>query len=226
MTTPAPPPQPPPSGLDDPAVAVAVASALAGIGGPAITIDATVRALKAQFLLTAAVTAALTSVLGLVTRHPHPLTGVIGPASAQTARQNLARRAQYVIAATRRVLTAASAARARGQSPADGIRAQLARERKFFEQHQAAMWNRATAAGKTDMAAAEHGTLLGWYATDDPKTSPECRAADGKNFYATSMPAIGFPGGVHDHCRCLPGPAHKNAVLLPGSRAPRYARAA
>jgi hypothetical protein len=231
MTTPAPPPPqqpvpPPPSGLDDPALAIAVASVLAGVGGPAVTVAATIAALAARFALTTAAVSALGAVLNVVLTHPPPTTGVIGAASAQTSRVNLARRAQYAIAAAKRVMGAARDARAKGEPVGAAIRAQLAKERRFYEQHQAAMWNRAAAAGKTDMAAAEHGNLLGWNTVIDERTSAECRAADGWNYYASSMPDIGWPGATHEHCRCFPSAPHRGGRLLPGSRPPRYARAA
>jgi hypothetical protein len=229
--TPAPPPQQPvppqpPSGLDDPALAVAVASVLAGVGGPAVTVAATIAALKVRFMLTTAAVSALGAVLNVVLTHPPPVTGVIGAASEQTARMNMARRAQYVIAAAKRVMGAARDARAKGEPVGPAIRAQLAKERRFYEQHQAAMWNRAAAAGKTDMAAAEHGNLLGWNTILDSRASAECRSADGWNYYASSMPDIGYPGSVHPHCRCFPSSPHPRGRLLPGSRPPRYARAA
>jgi hypothetical protein len=126
----------------------------------------------------------------------------------------MARRAQYVIAAAKRVLGAARDARAKGEPVGVAIRAQLAKERRYYEQHQAAMWNRAAAAGKTDMAAAEHGPLLGWNTIIDGRESAECRNADRKNYRASKMPRIGFPGAVHPHCRCFPGSAWPGAPML------------
>ena len=64
------------------------------------------------------------------------------------------------------------------------------------------MWQRATSAGKVDMAALEHGRLLGWYAIrGNGKTSAACKAANRHNFYANRMPDIGWPGsGPHPNC--------------------------
>jgi hypothetical protein len=233
MTTPAQPPpgqpppqQPPPSGLDDPALAIAVASLLAGTAGPAVSIAGTVAALKVRFALSKAAVTALSAVLVQVTAHPPPVTGVIGAASAQTSRMNAARRAQYVIAAAKRVMGAARDARSKGTPVTGAVRAQLAQERRYYQMHQQAMWDRATAAGKIDMEAATHGLLLGWYAVRDKRTTAECLRADGCNFYADNPPDIGLPGiGPHVGCRCFPGPAHPGGRLLPGS-GPRYARAA
>lgn len=233
MTAPAPPRQPspqgqqppPPQDLDDPALAVAVAAILAGVLGPALTAAAAVAGLRARFALTSAASSALGAVLSMVTEHPHPVTGVIGPASAQVSRMNAARRAQYVIAAAKRVTGAMREALSKGEPVKAAAREQMATERRYYEQHQAAMWNRAAAAGKTDMEAAVHGDFLGWNSVMDARTSAECRAADGKNYYASAMPDIGFPGSVHPSCRCFPSAPHPGGKLLPGS-GPRYARAA
>jgi hypothetical protein len=204
---------------------VAVATALAVLLSAAASTELVIAGLKTRFILGQQVLAALALTLPLVTQNPPPVTGVIGAASAQTSRQNLARRVQYVIAATRRVMTATREARAQNQPVAGAVQAQLAREQRYYSQHLAAMWQRSAAAGQVDMQAAEHGPLLGWYSRRDKVTSAECKAADGWNFLATAAPDIGFPGAVHLSCRCLPGPAHPGARLLP-SRATRYARAA
>lgn len=235
MTTPPPPQQPYPPGqqppvpqqpdLDDPALAIAVAAILAGVGGPALTAAAAVASLKVRFVLTAAALSALGAVLNVVMQHPPPVTGVIGAASEQTSRMNAARRAQYVIAAAKRVMGAARDARAKGEPVIGAVRGQLATEQRYYSQHQAAMWSRARAAGQTDMAAAEHGDFLGWNTILDSRASAECRAADGWNYYASSMPDIGYPGAVHPRCRCFPSSPHPGGRVLPGS-GPRFARAA
>ncbi|HEY2090036.1 MAG TPA: hypothetical protein VGH54_28945 [Mycobacterium sp.] len=234
MTTPAPPQgqQPPPpqqdDGLDDAALAVAIAALLATAAVTAAyasSVALMLGALKARFALSHAAWQALGSVLTQVTASPPPVTGVIGAASEQTARQNAARRAQYVVAASKRVLGAAREARAKGEPVTGAIRDQLAVERRYYSLHLAAMWGRASAAGKTDMAALEHGNLLGWYAVLDGHTSAECRNADGMNYYASAIPDIGLPSAVHLHCRCEPGPAHPGGKLLP-SRGLKFARAA
>jgi hypothetical protein len=235
LTTPAPPQQPPPvqpppqqpPGLDNPALAIAVASVLAGVGGPAVTVAATIAALKVRFALSHAAGAALGAVLAQVMAHPPPVTGVIGAASAQTSRMNAARRAQYVLAAAKRVTVAARDARSKGEPVTAAVRGQLAQEQRFYAQHQQAMWNRATAAGMIDMEAATHGRLLGWYAhANDGRVTPGCLAADGHNFYVDDPPDIGLPGiGPHVGCRCRAGPPWPGAPLLP-SRGARYARAA
>jgi len=162
---------------------------------------------------------------GIAMQDPPPVTGVIGVASRRTSRQNLIRRAQFVLSAGKRLAEDVRQARARGEPVGKALAKGLARERRYYAMHKAAMWNRATAAGRTDMEAAVHGDLLGWNAVLDSRTSRECRMADGKNFYASAMPDIGYPGSVHPHCRCFPGPAHPGGKVLP-SRGRMFARAA
>lgn len=225
MTTPQQPPPPPQPDLDDPALAIAVAAVLAGALGPAVTVAAVAASLKARFALTNGAVTALGAVLTMVTEHPVPVPGASGAASAQVSRMNAARRAQFVIAASKRVLGAARDARAKGEPVPAAIAGQLARERQFYAQHRAAMRNRADAAGETDKAAAKHGNLLGWLAKNDDRTSPECAAASGKNYYASHMPEIGFPGAVHPNCKCMPVAPWPGGKLLP-SRGLKFARAA
>lgn len=236
MTTPAPPPQqpgqPPPQqeddGLDDTALAIAIAALLAQLTVTAAygaSLAVLLAALRARFRLSAAAFQALGAVLTMVTEQPPAVTGVVGPASAQTSRVNAARRAQYVVAASKRVLAAAREARAKGGSMREAALAQIGRERRFYALHQQAIWNRAVAAGRTDMAAMEHGPLLGWLSVLDDRTSAECRSAHGKNYYASAMPDIGFPGSVHNSCRCLPSAPWPGGKMLP-ARGLRFARAA
>lgn len=234
MTTPAAPPQPQQPGqqqddaLDDTALAVAIAALLAGLtvaGAYVTSVAGMLAMLKARFALSAAALQALGAVLSLVTEHPAPSAGVSGPASAQTSRVNAARRAQYVIAASKRVLGAAREARAKGESVPGAFTDALATERRYYLMHLAAMKNRANAAAETDKAAAKYGNLLGWLAKNDDRTSAECRVASGKNYYASHMPDIGFPGAVHPNCRCKPVSAWPGGKLLPSSGL-RFASAA
>jgi hypothetical protein len=237
VTTPAPPQQPaqaqqPPlpqqdDALDDTALALAIAALLAGATAAvaAAGVAAMIAALKLRFKLTSAAWQALGAVLGLVTEKPHPVAGAGGQASAQVSRMNAARRAQYVVAAAKRVLGAARDARAKGEPVGAAVRDALATERRYYQMHLAAMANRADAAAETDTAAAKYGKLLGWKSVLDSRTSAECRAAHGKNYLASRMPDIGFPGAVHPSCRCEPVASWPGGKLLPGS-GPRFARAA
>jgi len=223
VTTPAPPQQVPPGQQPyppqplAPAVEAALVTAIAGLLLVAVSAAAVIEALKLRFTLSQDLWSALEGSAGVAMASPPPLTGVVGPASAQTSRQNLARRAQFVLSAGRRLAGDVRQARAQGKPVGAAMLDGLARERRYYSQHTAAMWQRATSAGKVDMAALEHGRLLGWYAIrGDGKTSAECKAADRHNFYADRMPDIGWPGsGPHPNCRCWAGPAWPGAPLLP-----------
>jgi hypothetical protein len=275
VTTPVPPPQqqyppgqapPPPDALQDAALAVAISELLLTAASAASMIGA----LKLRFQLSAQMWQCLEGAATIAMASPPPITGVVGPASEQTSRQNLARRAQFVISAAGRLMSDLAAWRAKHTGPppeppgptaaaqtADlnllrrgqfvrtsgrrlqrdaaaakaagrmqALQAGLARERRYYSMHLAAMWNRAVAAGKTDMAALEHGDLLGWLSKDDDRVSPECAFASGKNFYASRMPDIGFPGAVHPNCRCeAVAPWPRGGMLWPGGR-PLPARSA
>ena len=232
MTTPPPPqqappqqaPVPPPSGLDDPALAVTVAAVLAG---GVVTLAPVIAALKAKHALTVAELAALSQVLGDVTAHPPPLTGVIGAASARTARMNTARRAQYVLAAAKRVMGAARDARSKGEPVTAATRKQLATEQRYY----AAASGGDVAAGpprrgKSTWRRRSTAGCLGGMRCGTSGRQPRACRADGCNFYVDNPPDIGLPGiGPHVGCRCFPGPAHPGGRLLPGS-GPGYARAA
>lgn len=239
MTTPPPPQQPPqaqqppqphpppvPPAAIPPATLAAMALPLAGLLLTAVSAAGVIAALKLRFELSALFWLAMLLVLSrIVMRHPPPVTGVIGAAGEQVSRMNAARRAQYVIASAERVTNAMLTARAHGGNVAEAGYGQVERERRYYRQHLDAMRNRATAAGKTDMAAAEYGPVLGWKSILDDRTSPECRRADGWNYYAWSMPDIGYPGSVHPSCRCKPAAPWPSGKLLP-SRGLRFARAA
>ena len=156
----------------------------------------------------------------LVMSFPPEITGAAGPASLAVQRQNYLRRAQFTLAAARRGMDAIRTARSQGKSAASALAELLPKERRYFGQHLDAIRNRAQAAMDVDMAALMYGPLLGWNTIHDSRTSAECRAADGKNFRADVQPAIGWPGAVHPHCRCYPGPARIGARMLPSAYEP------
>jgi|GEM_PF-2091767 len=98
-------------------------------------------------------------------------------------------------------------------------------ERYYFTLQVAAEARRMRSAALVDVAAALTADrrpegpvpLLNWRAVIDTRTTPECRAANGKNFRADRMPDIGWPGSVHRACRCTCGPEVPGAPLLPSS---------
>jgi hypothetical protein len=237
VTTPAPPQtpaqaqQPPPqqdAALDDTALALAIAALLAQLtaaGAYAASVAGMLAALKLRFRLSDGAWQAMGAVLALVTERPRPVGGTSGAASAQVSRMNAARRAQYVLAAAKRVLGSVREARAKGLPTGAAFADALATERRYYLMHVAAMANRADAAAETDQAAAKYGDLLGWLAKNDDRTSAECADASGKNYYASSIPDVGLPGAVHLSCRCRPVAPWPGGKLLAGS-GPRFARAA
>lgn len=125
-------------------------------------------------------------------------------ASATVAAQESTFRALYVWSASQRVMNAADRSKA------------LELEQQFFNQHIAAVTRRRGAAMAVDKAKTKYGDVLGWYAKMDSRTSPECRAANGKNFLATRIPEIGYPGAVHPNCRCKPGRKHATSLSVYG----------
>lgn len=125
-------------------------------------------------------------------------------ASAAVQAQEASYRALYVLNATRRIESASDREVA------------INRERDFFDLHMQAVRKRRTTASAVDKARARYGDDLGWYAKMDSRTSPECREANGKNFSALRVPAIGFPGSVHPHCRCRPGKRHATSQTVYG----------
>jgi hypothetical protein len=129
-------------------------------------------------------------------------------------RANLRYRAAFVIRALRRI------------SAAPDKKVALKRELAFWKAHLKANQKRVNVARKVDFVRARHGDLIGWYATIDNRTSAECRAADGRNFIALDPPVIGYPGGVHLHCRCMPGPPHPGAKMVNDSLTVRRSDAA
>jgi len=125
-------------------------------------------------------------------------------------RLNVMRRASYLVQASRRLTTAKRG----GQ---EALSRALVVERRWLQAHLAAQAQRQTVGDQVAAVArrqerqakkdqTDWNGLLGWYAVNDERTSSECRKADGRNFDPKQVPLIGFPGSVHVHCRCKPGP--------------------
>jgi hypothetical protein len=194
--------------------------ATAGVLAVATTVPLATAALATAYLAAGIRRPALQSALSAVMSFPPDVQGMIGPATRNTLNLNVLRRAQFTLMAAGRINDDITQARSAGrpggivQALLDGIE----RERRFYGQHLTAGWNRMDAAARVDAAASAHGLLLGWNAVHDQNTSAECRAADGRNFRADYMPVIGYPGAVHPHCRCYPGPARRGAPMMAGWR--------
>lgn len=211
----APPPPPP-----DAQLALAAAAVLA----TAVTAAEATASLVIVFRRAGIEPAALEGSLTAVMSFPPERLGASGPATMSVIRLNQVRRAQFVVAAARRLTADLRTARSRNTGIMQALQAGVSRERRYYGQHLQATWNRAGAAARTDSAASLYGDVLGWNAIMDKVTSPECRAANGKNFVAAWMPLIGYPGMVHPHCRCWPSRPHVGAGFLPS--AVRMVRAA
>ena len=207
------PAQQPPQQPSDDDLAAAAAAALA----TAISADAAAAALSVLYARAGIVGPALQGALQIVMSMPPEATGIAGPATAQVAYLNQVRRGQMVLSIGRRLTGDMRDARSNGESTLRALLGGVDRERRYFGMHRDAIWSRSKAAMAVDMAALEHGLLLGWHAHDDDRTTPDCRDADGKNFRADSMPLIGFPGAVHAKCRCEPVGPYDGAPMLPSA---------
>jgi hypothetical protein len=215
MSTPQqPPPEPQQDAAADAAAVTAIATALVG----AASALAALALLGGSALVTWKVSrGAMRAALEVVMAMPPEQTGVAGSATMNASRTNLIRRAQFALAAARRLTKDMIEARSRGESTLKALAAGMARERRYFGMHRDAIWQRAQAAMQVDMAAWTWGDMLGWNTVLDSRTSADCRAANGANFRASSVPLIGYPGSVHPHCRCYAGPPRIGARMLPST---------
>lgn len=207
----APPPPPPQQQDDDNHLVALIVAALAVYW----TTETLTRALRAPFKAAGISGAALSGVASLIASWPHEVMEGTGPAQRWAVKANLLRRAQFFLAAAKRTQQAIVAARSQDEPVIAAIRDALTTEKRYLAAHVAASQQRISAASAIDGMAAIHGNLLGWNAVIDSRCTPECKAADGKSFYADRPPKIGFPGTTHPHCRCFPGPARPGAPILP-----------
>jgi SPP1 gp7 family putative phage head morphogenesis protein len=129
---------------------------------------------------------------------PAPLDGM--PATRRVATEEPAMRAQYLLAAARRLTTALAG---------DRYEAALEAERRYLDAHVAAGRNRRAAARKVDEAA-QKSPVLRWVTVMDENTTPECAALDGRLFTVTNPP--GIPGAMHSRCRCTAEPWGSSAA--------------
>lgn len=157
--------------------------------------SATVTGAAAGFASLAGVPVAVArALLNQTDRKPLTVVAGVGPAVRQTAAGEATYRAMFLLNAARRVQDRIDA----GMAPADAVRAEVPN----YRAHLAAQQNRAKSAVLVDRAARRFGLVLGWRAVRDARTTPECLAADGKNFEVLSRPVIGWPGSTHPRCRC------------------------
>lgn len=136
--------------------------------------------------------------LALTLPHFEPPAKAPGPATRWHERTEVVRRAQFLVK---------SAERLGKEDHNPDV------ERRYLAQHLDAVRARAQAAERIDQAAKRHGSLLGWEATLDTRTTSECRAAHGHTFSAFRPPTIGWPGTLHGGtCRC------RAVAARPGAR--------
>jgi hypothetical protein len=205
-----PPPQPPPK----PTQAQLIAAILAALA-VAVTAAGVAAALGTLFLAAGIRRPALKAVAALMLSWPQGALEGTGPAQRWAIRTNALRRAQYFLSACRRVQAAADGARAHNDHIGAAIAKALKAEWRFQAQQVSASQQRVTATSAVDGMAATYGNLLGWNAVIDPRCTPECKAADRKNFHADKPPAIGYPGTTHPNCRCFPSAPFEDAATLP-----------
>lgn len=139
------------------------------------------------------------------TRHQPRIRG-LGRAAREIQKTELVLRSMYVYNSAHRLMEQLSAGKTLEQA--------LQRERVYHDAHEVARKGRQAVANRVDAAADKYGVTLGWWAHEDDKTTPECRAADGTNFVAGHAPRIGYPGSVHRYCRCSPGPPHATILSV------------
>ncbi len=207
-----------PSQQDDDALALIVATLLAGLGTKE-TIGVLTHILAGPLHI--GVQAAQAAAVLALARPLRPRANVVtmqnlqvqslpgeapGPAEVLENAAAVQWRARYLIASARRI----DDRMAGGQTQLQAVAA----ERQYLDLHVDAQRRRVEAARAVDAAAGLYGNELGWYADKDDRTTPECRWADGRNFYADRQPVFGWPGAVHPRCRCVAGPAFDGARLL------------
>jgi|SRR5579859_5769739 len=186
--------------------------------GTAITVSTALDALAALFAAAGITRAALRGALSVVLAFPPDPLGAHGPAQRRIFTLNVVRRAQFLVAAGRRITADLTAARSHSENTGNVLDLAMARERRYYAQHIAAISHRSLAAARVDSAAMMYGPLIGWYTVHDAHTTPDCLAADGKNFWAGQPPLIGYPGTAHPRCRCWPGRPHPGGKLLASAR--------
>lgn len=211
-TEPPPGQQPPPQQQDDQHDAAAIAAIAAALAaGTALT------GLLALLSGIGVSAIAARAVLALLKGRGDPPAGE-GATSRIAERQAWIYRAAYLVAAARRVDEARRRAASSGQSQKAAVRDALKRERRFAQQQRDVEQRRAKAARDVETAARKAsgqkappaGTLVGWYAHRDDRTTPACAKAHGNNFPYDRPPRISLPGTVHPRCRCAAGPPWPN----------------
>jgi len=208
--------QPPPPSTGAAVVGGLVAAQIAGLLAAAIVPTATYESLiQLLHLKDKTEEKALETVLHTLEKYQLPKMEGLGAAQRYVIQLNEQRRAAYVPTAVARVTRQLKQYSAQGLTNEQAVRQVNAQENRYFGQHIQAAQQRVLAASKIDGLRYRYGDVLGWYARmDSDKTTPECRAANGKNFSALKPPKIGWPGLVHVNCRCEPGKPFRDGKML------------
>ncbi len=157
--------------------------------------------------------AAALTLRGPIFRRPASGPRQTGTAQAQTAAQEPAMRALYLLnAATRmtRDLRTLIPPRPGEKLPpaAQRLADALRRERRYWRMHVDAQRRRRVAAHAVDKIAQNAPTSwLAWQTMDDSRVDSDCRALAGTVFPLDQPPTVHgrptFPGQVHPRCRCI-----------------------
>jgi hypothetical protein len=127
---------------------------------------------------------------------PNPFDGM--PAMRRVASEEPEFRAQYLLAASKRL----TAAKAEGTYDTA-----LLRERRYLEMHVAAGRGRRAAARAVDEVAEKNPRrLLVWRTMQDNRVDSRCAALEGLLFTVSNPPGGEYPGAVHPRCRCWATP--------------------
>lgn len=217
MTRPqAPPPQqaspPPQHPVADAAVIAAIIAALIAYSGSS---DALYKALRGPLVRQGVKAQTVRLIAELAVTFPAPRLEGLGDAMRHVIGLNWERRAQFLLISAKRVDAAMTRARNAGEPVMAARRLALTAEYRYWKQTIAAGQARLQAAGVVDGAVTSYGPVLGWRAVKDSHVTPDCLAADGKNFRAAVPPLIGYPGTVHAQCRCYPVKPFHGARMLP-----------
>lgn len=122
------------------------------------------------------------------TRHGAPSPQDDMTAMRRVASEEPSMRAQYVLAACKRLSLA--------DSPTGTA---LKNERRYLDMHVAAGRGRRAAAKKIDAIDAP---VLIWRTQEDSKVEARCAMLDHRLFTADNPPNGAYPGAVHPRCRC------------------------
>jgi hypothetical protein len=175
------------------ATGAGVATLAAGVLAPGAAVGAASAGVGLAIGGTAAIGAALMEAgSDLLGRGSGADPAPIGIASVSARGEEALKRGWFVVNSVKRLVAA------------DDPLKQFEKEKRYFGMHQQMRKKRAHHANIRDHMATLLGLILGWNAVLDERTTPDCRAAHGKNFHVYRRPRIGFPGEPHMFCRCTP----------------------